>query len=104
MIAFKKPEQIGVAFFFCMSHLFSLLGLVINLSFALKKNRKKAKETEIMRPKQKLIPCCPLWLLKLDFSFPGGQNKKGNVISYKILFAHKIKVLELLKRKVFLAS
>lgn len=34
----------------------------------------------------------------LDFSFPGSQNKKGNMISYKIIFAHKIKAHELLKR------
>lgn len=43
--------------------------------------------------------------IELGFSFAGGQNKKGNTIRYKIIFAHKIKVPELLKRgRVFLTS
>lgn len=36
-------------------------------------------------------------VIELGVSFPGSQNQKENMISYKIIFAHKIKALELLK-------
>lgn len=44
-------------------------------------------------------------VIELGFSFPGSENQKENMISYKIIFAHKIKALDLLKRsKVLLTS